>query len=265
MQSTLPALPAPVYVFADAHLGYAAGNAERVLLQFLKHLPGRAGSVVINGDLFEFWFEWRSVMPRVGFRVLAALADLSDAGVPVLMIAGNHDSWGGTILREDAGIDFRLDPWEGDLGGWRARVEHGDGLRVREDRTYRALRRVLRNPLAVRAFRLLHPDWGSAIASRTSHTSRTYQARDGGSGLRQVGHEALRARPDLQLLVHGHSHVWELARVGSAVYANPGPWFDAPTFLRVTPGRIQLQRWDAASREGVDLDALDRVAEKALT
>ncbi|HET9453680.1 MAG TPA: UDP-2,3-diacylglucosamine diphosphatase [Gemmatimonadaceae bacterium] len=259
-----PTLPAPAYVISDAHLGFATGDIERSLIRFVRHLHGRAGSLVINGDLFEFWFEWRSVMPRVGFRVLAALADLRESGVPILMVAGNHDCWGGEILRDDVGIDFRLDPWEGSLGGWRTRVEHGDGLRGKEDRGYRALRRVLRNPLAIRAFRLLHPDWGSALANRSSHTSRTYQARDGGAGLRNVATDRLSQGDGLELLIHGHSHVSELLRLGAGVYANAGSWLDAPTFLTVVPERIRLQRWDAASGEGVDLDSLDRVTQKTL-
>jgi UDP-2,3-diacylglucosamine hydrolase len=257
-------LPAPAYVISDAHLGFATRDVERSMLRFLKGLQGRAGSLVINGDLFEFWFEWRTVMPRVGFRILAALADLRDAGVPILMVAGNHDVWGGEILRSDVGVDFRVDPWEGTLAGWHTRIEHGDGLRGREDRGYRLLRRVLRNPLAIRAFRLLHPDLGSALANRSSHTSRTYQARDGGAGLRQVAADTLGSRPGLDLLIHGHSHVSELRRLGNGVYANAGSWLDQPTFLLVTPDRIRLQRWDAGSGEGVDLHSLDRVTEKAL-
>lgn len=250
---------------SDAHLGFATRDVERSLIRFLRSLHGHAGSVVINGDLFEFWFEWRHVMPRPAFRVLAALADLREAGVPILMIAGNHDCWGGKILREDVGIDFRVGPWTGELGGWRTHIEHGDGLRGKEDRGYRALRRVLRNSLAVRAFRLLHPDLGTALATRTSHSSRTYQARDGGAGLRRAAGDRLRHEPDLSLVIYGHSHVAELTRIGSGVYANAGSWLDQPTFLRLTPERIALMKWDAASNEGVHLDALDRVPEKALT
>lgn len=258
-------LPAPAYVISDAHLGFATGDIERSMLRFFKHLHGRAGSLVINGDLFEFWFEWKHVMPRRAFRVLAALADLRDSGMPVLMVAGNHDCWGGEILRDDVGLDFRIDPWEGVLGGWRARVEHGDGLRGREDRGYRWLRRVLRNPVSIRLFRWLHPDLGAALASRSSHTSRTYQARDGGAALRDAATERLGNHRDLELLIYGHSHVAELRRIGNAVYANAGSWLDRPTFLRVTGQRIELQRWDDTSSEGVNLDALDRVTEKGLT
>lgn len=257
-------LPAPAYVISDAHLGFATRDIERALTRFLRGLHGRAGSLVINGDLFEFWFEWRSVMPRAGYRVLAALADLRDAGVPIVMVAGNHDCWGGDFLRTDVGIDFRLDPWEGSLGGWRARVEHGDGLRGKEDRGYRALRRVLRNPLAIGTFRLLHPDWGSALARRSSHTSRTYQARDGGAGLRNVATTRLSQGDGLELLIHGHSHVGDLRRLGAGVYANAGSWLDAPTFLHITPDRIRLRQWDDASGKSVDLHTLDRVAQKPL-
>ena len=258
-------LPAPAYIISDSHLGFAHEGVERSLIRFIKHLHGRAGSLVINGDLFEFWFEWRHVMPRRAFRVLAALADLKDSGVPILMVAGNHDCWGGELLRRDVGIDYQLEAWEGSLGGWQARVEHGDGLRDREDRKYRALRSVLRNPLAIRAFRWIHPDWGSALANRSSHTSRTYQARDGGAGLRDIASKRLSADPKLELLVFGHTHVPDLRRFGRGVYANAGSWLDQPTFLRVTPQRIELQRWVDESGESVNVDAVDRGAEKALT
>ncbi len=232
-------------------------------MQFLRHLPGRAASLMINGDLFEFWFEWKSVVPRSGVRVLAALMDLRDAGVPVTMVAGNHDCWGGDVLRE-AGVRFQVDAWTGELGGWRSRVEHGDGLREREDRGYRALRRVLRNPLAIRAFRLLHPDLASRFAHGSSQTSRSYQPRDEGRGLREVAMRELARDAALELLVYGHSHVPALERMPSGnVFANAGSWLDRATFLSVTPERIALREWRGASAESLDLDVLDRVAEEA--
>lgn len=258
-------LPAPAYVISDSHLGFAAPAVERSLIRFIKHLRGRAQSLVINGDLFEFWFEWRHVIPRRAYRILAALAELKDSGVPILMVAGNHDCWGGDFLRNEVGIDYQLDAWDGQLAGWEARVEHGDGLRVVEDRKYRVLRHVLRNPLAIRAFRWLHPDLGTALANRSSHTSRTYTARDGGAGLRDIASQRLQANSAPELLIFGHSHVADLRRFGRGVYANAGSWLDQPTFLRITPERVQLQRWSEESGEGVHVNALDRGSEKALT
>ena len=259
-------LPSPCYIFSDTHLGVGPAEVEGQLLAFLRHLPQRAGSLVINGDLFEFWFEWRHVIPRTSFRVLAALADLVDAQVPVLWIAGNHDCWGGDVLRRDVGVDYHVGPWSGRLAGWNTLIEHGDGLRDVEDRRYRRLRSVLRHPASIWAFRhLLHPDFGSRLAAGSSHASRTYQARDGGAGLRSVAMSRLASDASLELLIYGHSHVAALDRSQSGgIYANAGSWMSKPTFLRVDERRIALMEW-TGSTEGQCLNAFDRGAEKALT
>ena len=262
-------LNAPCFVLSDAHLGFAPAEVERSLLAYLRYAGTHAKSVVINGDLFEFWFEWKSVIPRHGFRALAALADLTDRGIPVLMIAGNHDCWGGEVLRRDAGVDYQYGPWIGTIAGWRTRIEHGDGLRPREDRRYRALRHLLRNRLAIGAFRWLHPDLATPLATHSSHASRSYGARDGGRGLREVAERTALDDPTLELIIYGHSHVATLTRLSSGVaYANPGSWLDSPTYLRITSERIALTRWSEAaadSAEGVDLDTLDRITEKPLS
>jgi UDP-2,3-diacylglucosamine hydrolase len=250
---------------SDAHLGFAGDEVERAVIAFLRHVATHAGSLVINGDLFEFWFEWRTVIPRRGFRTVAALADVADAGVPIMMIAGNHDCWGGEVLREDVGVDYRLGPWLGEIAGWQTRIEHGDGLRPREDRRYRALRRVLRHPLAIRAFRWLHPDLATPLATHSSSASRTYSSPDAGRGLRDAAIRTVDAEPSLDLVVFGHSHVATLERLpGGSVYGNPGSWLDAPTFLHVTDERIAMRQWDG-SAESADLYAFDRVPEKTLT
>ena len=256
-------LPAPDYVISDLHLGAAPRDVERRLIAFLDGLRGRAGSLVVNGDLFDFWFEWRTVIPRVGFRALAALAALRDAGVPVLWTAGNHDCWGGEVLREEVGADYQLE-WRGELAGWPTWIHHGDGLREVEDRKYRRLRTVLRHPLSIRSFRWLHPDLASRVALGSSSASRTHRSHDEGAGLQAVAFARLAEAGGPRLVVFGHSHVPSLARApGGGVYANAGSWLDRPTFLRVTPDRVELRLFDG-SDEGERLDALDRVAEEAL-
>lgn len=258
-------LPSPCFIFSDTHLGAASNDVEHRLLAFLRSLSARAGSLVINGDLFEFWFEWRSVMPRRSFRVLAALADLVESGVPVLWIAGNHDCWGGDLLRRDVGVDYHVGRWEGALAGWRTVIEHGDGLRRVEDRKYRGLRAVLRHPASIWAFRhLLHPDFGSRLAAGSSHASRTYQPRDGGRGLRAVAMTELESRHATELVIYGHSHVAALERATTGgIYANAGSWMSKSTFLRVDDRRVALMEW-TGSPEGECLDALDRRPQEAL-
>jgi UDP-2,3-diacylglucosamine hydrolase len=259
-------LASPCYLVSDAHIGVAPRDVERSFVGFLRELRGRAASLVINGDLFDFWFEWKSVIPRPSFRALAALAELSDSGLDILWLAGNHDCWGGEILRDDVGVTYHVGPWTGELAGWRSRVEHGDGLRQVEDRGYRVIRPVMRNRLAIRAFRALHPDWASRLASRGSGASRQYRARDEGEGLRNIALAELARDKSLELLVYGHSHVAALERApDGGVFANAGSWLDAPTYLRITPQRIELLEWRAGSAEGDRLNAVDRLAEKPLT
>ncbi len=238
-------LPAPSYVLSDAHLGVAPVESERDLLAFLRHLPEDAQSLVINGDLFDFWFEWRHVVPRVGVRVLGELARLRAAGLPILWIAGNHDCWGGAVLRDDLGLDYHVGPWRGGIGGLDVLIEHGDGLRDREDAPYRRLRAVLRHPLAVKAYRLLHPDVGTWLALKSSHTSRNMRPRDGGEGLRRVAEARLGAAGAPDVLIFGHSHLQVLERIGRGIFANPGAWMDAPTALRLDEGRVELVRYSA--------------------
>ena len=257
-------LESPCYVISDAHLGVASPEIEKSLVSFLRSLPDRAGSLLINGDLFDFWFEWKSVIPRNSFRALAALADLRDAGLPVLWIAGNHDCWGGEILRDDIGVDYHVGAWDGSLAGWHARVEHGDGLREKEDRGYRAVRPIMRNRLAIKAFRALHPDWASSLANGSSGASRTYRSRDEGRGLRDIAMRELQANKEIELLIYGHSHVAALEQSQSGgVFANAGSWLDAPTYLKITPETIELRTAKSGSPEGDCLNSVDRRSTKA--
>ena len=258
-------LESPCYVISDAHLGVASLEIERSLVAFLRRLEGKAGSLVINGDLFDFWFEWKSVIPRRSFRALAALAELRDSGLPILWIAGNHDCWGDDVLREDIGVDYFAGTWNGSLAGWKTRIEHGDGLREKEDRGYRFVRPIMRNRLAIKAFRALHPDWASALAHGSSGASRTYRSRDEGRGLRAIALQELERNRDIELLIYGHSHVAALEQSpGGGVFANAGSWLDAPTYLRITPERIELRSAEG-SAEGHCLDSIDRGPKEAST
>jgi len=251
-------LKAPCYIVSDAHLGVASLQIERSFVTFLRGLADDARSLIINGDLFDFWFEWKTVIPRRSFRALAALSELKDSGVEILWVAGNHDCWGGDVLREDVGVDYSVGPWEGSIAGWKSRIEHGDGLRDREDRGYRMIRPIMRNALAIKAFRLIHPDWASRLAHGSSNASRTYRARDEGRGLRKYAEQELAATPDLDLLVYGHSHVPALERTQSGgVFANAGSWLDAPTYLKVTDEAIELREWDG-SAQGACLNSVNR-------
>lgn len=255
-------LPTPCLVIGDAHLGVASPDAEQALLAFLRTVPTRARSLVIMGDLFDFWFAWDRAMPRCGFRVLAALADIREAGVEVVWIGGNHDCWGGGALMEETGVTYTLRPWRDHIGRWFTLLQHGDGLRAREDAPYRRLRTVLRHPLAIRAFGMLHPNLSSRIALASSDTSRHRRDGDEGRGLLAVASVELHAADGPQLVIHGHSHVPALQAVGHGWYANAGAWYLDRQFLRIDDEHVTRSVW-TGSGEGELLDVGHLVAKKA--
>ena len=240
-------------MIGDAHLGIASNNSERALLAFLRALPGASRSLVIMGDLFDFWFAWQHVIPRAGFRVMAAIADLRDHDVEVLWIGGNHDCWGGDTLALETGATYTLDPWRDRIGPWSTLLQHGDGLRPVEDVRYRRLRRVLRHPAAIRAFGLLHPDLATRLALASSDTSRHRRALDEGRGLLREGTAQLASADGPQLVIHGHSHVPALTRAGHGWYANAGAWYLDQQFLRIDDERISRCVWGGS----LDSDVLD--------
>lgn len=257
-------LSTPCHIVSDLHLGVAPSVTERLFEDYLASLPGNVRSLVINGDLFDFWFEWKSVIPRHGFRVLAALAAVAEAGVRVVYVAGNHDCWGGDVLRSDVGAEYQVGAWDGQIGPWRTRVEHGDGLRAVEDRKYRMIRPLMRSPTAMRLFRRLHPDTATRIALGSSSASRTYRSLDGGEGLRRIARETLAREPRLDLLVYGHSHVAALESVDdTGVFANAGSWLDAPTYLSIADDRIELLEWSGSAQSN-RLDVVNRRVKEAL-
>ena len=247
-------LNAPCYIVSDTHLGVASPQVERSFVSFLRGLAGEAASLVINGDLFDFWFEWKTVIPRRSFRALAAEAiaagallfqEARDSAAPACNIESPARSASDGI-RPSA----LQEPVAG-APGWC-------GLRDREDRGYRLIRPIMRNRLAIKAFRMIHPDWASRLAHGSSNASRTYRARDEGRGLRSYAEQQLESAPDLDLLVYGHSHVAALERMsGGGVFANAGSWLDSPTYLRLTDEVIELRQSDG-SPQGACLNSIDR-------
>jgi UDP-2,3-diacylglucosamine hydrolase len=237
----------PDYIVSDIHLGAVPDATEREFVAFLQHVAEAGRSLLIAGDLFDFWFEYGEVIPGRHFRTLAALARLTDAGMPVVMAGGNHDAWGGAFLREHVGLEFHTEPFAMQLGGRRALVAHGDGL-GRGDLKYRALKGVLRSRAAVGAFRMLHPELGLRIAKAVSTTEAKADADLAAEGRSAFLHgwalEQLDGDPSLSYVVCGHSHLPELHehRPGR-YYINSGDWISHFTYVTVTDAGPELAVW----------------------
>ena len=242
----------PDYIVSDTHLGAVPDETERAFLRFLEHAGANAGTLLINGDLFDFWFEWGPVVPARHYRVLAALAAIVEAGVPITMIGGNHDAWGGRFLSEQVGMRLHHGVLRTTLGGRAALVAHGDGL-GKGDIKYRMLKTVLRSRLAAWGFRALHPEIGVKIAKRVSKTDADH---DRGSKLRtaflaQWASEQLAGDAGISLVICGHSHEPLLKEMGAGrYYVNSGDWVRHRTYVTIADGSLpELHEWRAhASR-----------------
>ncbi|MEX2584140.1 MAG: UDP-2,3-diacylglucosamine diphosphatase [Gemmatimonadota bacterium] len=238
-----------MYVVSDIHLGAVPAETERAFRSFLEAVVSEASELLINGDLFDFWFEYRTVIQSRHYRVLAALADLVDAGVRIRFMGGNHDAWGGAFLRDEIGIELLPERVEVDLAGRRALVVHGDGV-GEGDLGYRALKHFIRNPVIVRAFRLLHPDWASGLASFVSTTKGKVGNAGGTSSLgaelleRWAGEELERS-PDLDLVLAGHTHTPKIEEITPGrYYVNTGDWINHYTYLVLNRGESpELRIW----------------------
>lgn len=234
-----------VVFLSDAHLGAERPAAEREregrLIAWLDALPGRAGELVIVGDLFDFWFEYRNAIPRRLFPTLAALQRLTAAGVQVRYLPGNHDFWLGRFFDDELGVRTESNPLVLERQGRRIWIHHGDGL-LRGDLGYRVLRRVVRHPWSVGLYQLLHPDLGLPLAHAVSGWSRHSRAErplDEERLWRGIAMPAFAQGCDAVVL--GHFHQPLQVRRDQRDLIVLGDWMRHFTWAELCGGRLSLE------------------------
>ena len=168
------------YFVSDIHLGSGDKSeqrrVERLFLDFLAKIEADAETIFLVGDIFDFWFEYKQVVPKGFVRVLGRLAELSDKGIRVVMLTGNHDMWVGDYLTEECGIELYTTPQRFTLAGKELFVAHGDNMNIKGKPVLRAMNAMFRSKLLRKvASWLIHPDlfmrfgqWWSS-KSRKSH------------------------------------------------------------------------------------------------
>jgi UDP-2,3-diacylglucosamine hydrolase len=238
-------------VVSDAHLGVTPPAVESALLAFLEAVPDQGDCLLVNGDLFDFWFSYRRVIPRRGFHVAAALARLGRR-LPIVMVGGNHDRWGGDFWERDVGVRFDPRRLTFEIGRRRVAAIHGDGLTEPKLRAT-LLHRAINHPVTAAVYRAIHPEIGLRLVELLSPHLGDHTAdpdRLSAAARRQADWAAdlLRREPDLDLVIMGHTHQPRVEQLQpDRHYLNPGAWFDDFRYALVTETSAELRRFSPAA------------------
>lgn len=237
------------YLFtADLHLGSGSreeeARKEAAFLSLLDRASDSASGLAILGDLFDFWFEYRHAIPKRALRIVARIAELHDAGLPVTFVGGNHDVWLAAFLGREFGVPSHAGRTSLAVGGRRILVTHGDEMVAGSDPGYRLLKRLLRNPVTPRLFRLLHPDIGIPFGRLLSGLSRDYRREDGfflGETLRAAIERAFDGGHDA--VVMGHLHIAEHVRLPRGECLVLGGWTGRLSVVSLSDGVFAHEQW----------------------
>lgn len=244
-----------LYFITDAHLGAGADTRERekALCRLLDEIAPKAAKVIFLGDMFDFWFTYRYVVPRGYTRLLGRLAQMADAGIEMHFFIGNHDMWLFDYLHEEMGIIMHDDPEVMEYDGKRFLVGHGDGL-GHLDRHYDILRWIFRNRCNQWLFSLL-PEWMTfGIAQQWSRKHRAgklektpeildYQGDDQ-EGIVLYCRERMQ-QEHIDYCVFGHRHTPLLKEITApgdltATYCNVGDWLLHRNYALYADGHLTL-------------------------
>lgn len=164
-----------VYFLSDFHLGIPTASEslirEKKIVSFLEKIRQDAAMIFIVGDLFDFWYEYKKVVPKGHVRILGKMAEITDSGIPVHFFVGNHDMWMKNYFQEELNVLVFFEPQQYHLNQSSFLVGHGDGLGP-GDHGYKMLKKIFRNPVCQWLFGILPPAIGMGIAHYFSQTSR---------------------------------------------------------------------------------------------
>lgn len=237
-----------IYFASDQHLGAPTAEAsfprEVKFVAWLDKVKADAEAIFLLGDLFDFWFEYKTVVPKGFVRVLGKLAEIRDSGIPVYFFVGNHDLWMSDYFEKELRIPVYHDNQEYTFAGKTFLIGHGDG-KGPGDKGYKRMKKVFVHPFSKWLYRWLHPDIGVRLAQ---HLSVKNKLISGDADVKFLGEDnewlVQYAKRKLQTkhynyFVFGHRHLPMQIKVGeNSEYVNLGDWigyftygvFDGDTF-----------------------------------
>ncbi|MCO5247488.1 MAG: UDP-2,3-diacylglucosamine diphosphatase [Chitinophagales bacterium] len=238
------------YFASDFHFGaYKDKNIakEKVLVAWLDEIKSETGVLFLVGDLFDFWFEYKHVVPKGTVRFLSKISEFVDKDIPVYVFTGNHDIWMFDYLEKEIGVKILRHPAVFDIQGKKFFVGHGDGLGP-GDNKFKFLKKIFTSPVLQWMFKWVHPDIGIGIAQAWSNHSRTRPEDE-----RFMGEEKERlvtySKRQLEIyhaqyFVFGHRHLPLSIDIGQgATYFNLGDWIVNNTYLEFDGTVVELKKY----------------------
>lgn len=247
-----------IYFASDVHLGggtpQEARTAEQKFSAWLDCVSRDAEAIFLVGDIFDFWFEYRRVIPNGFVRILGKLAGLADRGIRIVFFTGNHDMWTGDCLSRECGLEIHTSPQVMELKGRRIFIAHGDNMQIDGEPLLRFLNGVFRSR-ALRWFfsRIIHPDlfirfgrWWSG-RSRKSHHAEGRPTAAMTEPLIEYArrYAAVHPKQPIDHFLFGHVHFARDFRDGDLHTLHLGCWETTPTYAVLNDaGELILERFD---------------------
>ena len=240
-----------IYFASDFHLGapdYATSlEREKKIVKWLDEIKKDAQEIFLVGDLFDFWFEYKTVVPRGYVRILGKIAELTDSGIPVHLFTGNHDMWIFDYLPKEINIILHKEPIEREFDGKKFFIGHGDGLGP-GDKGYKFLKKVFANKFCQWLFAWIHPNLGMKIANYWSHRSRIFNEENEEKFLGEdkewlVAYcNKVLQKKHYDYFIFGHRHLpLDIKLSDSSRYINLGEWFKSNSYAVFDGNDISLK------------------------
>ena len=229
-----------IYFCSDNHLGSPNGNLslerEKIFITWLDQIKADAQAIFFLGDLFDFWFEYKKVVPKGFTRLFGKLAELSDSGIDLFFFVGNHDCWIGNYFEDELGINVFHKKVDLNIDNYNILIGHGDGLGP-GDNKYKFLKLLFRNPILKKLFSFIHPDLGISLGSFLSQknkilsgSEKVFESEDK-EMLFSYCKDVLKTKY-YHFFIFGHRHIpLDLDLGNNSKYFNTGDWITHFSYL----------------------------------